>query len=114
MENVPAGIKLAAKQANLKAFDGVCVKLYEGETLGVVGEPGCGKSSLARAIIGLVPATAGNVVWLGQELTQLEGEALRLKRKEIQMIFQDPLASLNPRMNVGILLPSHCAFFIRS
>ncbi len=93
-----------SKPANLKAVDGVNIKLYEGETLGVVGESGCGKSTLARAIIGLVPATEGNVVWMGEDLTKLEDEALRLKRKEIQMIFQDPLASLNPRMSVGDII----------
>lgn len=93
-----------AKPATLKAVDGVNLKLYEGETLGVVGESGCGKSTLARAIIGLVPATEGSVVWMGQDLTKLAKEDLRLKRKEIQMIFQDPLASLNPRMNVGDII----------
>lgn len=93
-----------AKPDNLKAVDGISIKLYEGETLGVVGESGCGKSTLARAIIGLVPANAGQVLWLGEDLTQLKDEALRLKRKEIQMIFQDPLASLNPRMNVGDII----------
>lgn len=93
-----------AKPSTLKAVDGVSLKLYEGETLGVVGESGCGKSTLARAIIGLVPASEGSVVWMGQDLTQLKREDLRLKRKEIQMIFQDPLASLNPRMNVGDII----------
>jgi oligopeptide transport system ATP-binding protein len=89
---------------NLKAVDGVSIKLYEGETLGVVGESGCGKSTFARAIIGLVPATDGTVVWLGQDLTQLPARELREKRKEIQMIFQDPLASLNPRMTIGDII----------
>ncbi len=89
---------------NLKAVDGVSIKLYEGETLGVVGESGCGKSTFARAIIGLVPATAGKVVWLGQDLTVLPARELREKRKEIQMIFQDPLASLNPRMTIGDII----------
>lgn len=93
-----------SKPATLKAVDGINIKLYEGETLGVVGESGCGKSTLARAIIGLVQATEGNVVWMGQDLTKLEDEAMRLKRKEIQMIFQDPLASLNPRMSVGDII----------
>ncbi len=93
-----------AKSAKLKAVDGVNVRLYEGETLGVVGESGCGKSTFARAIIGLVEATDGEVVWLGQDLTKLGDEDLRQKRKEIQMIFQDPLASLNPRMTVGDII----------
>ncbi|MGB5445801.1 MAG: murein tripeptide/oligopeptide ABC transporter ATP binding protein OppF [Psychromonas sp.] len=103
--NIPSKSILPwAKGKPLKAVDDVSLKLYEGETLGVVGESGCGKSTLARAIIGLVPATAGNVVWLGEDLTKMANEPLRLKRKEIQMIFQDPLASLNPRMNVGDII----------
>ncbi|MEJ2763205.1 murein tripeptide/oligopeptide ABC transporter ATP binding protein OppF [Photobacterium sp. MCCC 1A19761] len=92
------------KPTKLKAVDGVGIRLYEGETLGVVGESGCGKSTFARAVIGLVEATDGNVVWLGQDLTKLDRNALREKRKEIQMIFQDPLASLNPRMTVGEII----------
>ena len=93
-----------AKAATLKAVDGVSIKLYQGETLGVVGESGCGKSTFARALIGLVEATEGEVVWLGQDLTKLNHKELREKRKEIQMIFQDPLASLNPRMTVGDII----------
>jgi len=93
-----------AKPINLTAVNNVNLKLYEGETLGIVGESGCGKSTLARAIIGLVPASAGRVVWMGEDLTELDEQSLRLKRKEIQMIFQDPLASLNPRMNVGDII----------
>ena len=65
-----------AKPSALKAVDGVTLRLYEGETLGVVGESGCGKSTFARALIGLVPATDGKVVWLGQDLTKLEQNAL--------------------------------------
>ncbi|MGF1730927.1 murein tripeptide/oligopeptide ABC transporter ATP binding protein OppF [Photobacterium kasasachensis] len=93
-----------SKPSKLKAVDGVGIRLYEGETLGVVGESGCGKSTFARAVIGLVEATAGNVVWLGQDLTKLDQVRMREKRKEIQMIFQDPLASLNPRMTVGEII----------
>ncbi|WP_295902498.1 murein tripeptide/oligopeptide ABC transporter ATP binding protein OppF [uncultured Vibrio sp.] len=93
-----------SKPANLKAVDGIDVQLYQGETLGVVGESGCGKSTFARAIIGLVEATDGEVVWLGQDLTKMQGVQRRETRKEIQMIFQDPLASLNPRMTVGDII----------
>ncbi|WP_434359687.1 murein tripeptide/oligopeptide ABC transporter ATP binding protein OppF [Parasalinivibrio latis] len=93
-----------SKPTPLKAVDGVNIRLYEGETLGVVGESGCGKSTLARAVIGLVEATEGEVVWLGQDLTKLDEVKKRSKRKEIQMIFQDPLASLNPRMNIGDII----------
>ncbi|MGF1723306.1 murein tripeptide/oligopeptide ABC transporter ATP binding protein OppF [Photobacterium nomapromontoriensis] len=92
------------KPLMLKAVDGVGIRLYEGETLGVVGESGCGKSTFARAIIGLVEATEGSVVWLGQDLTKLSHKAMHEKRKDIQMIFQDPLASLNPRMTVGEII----------
>ncbi|MDB1123467.1 murein tripeptide/oligopeptide ABC transporter ATP binding protein OppF [Vibrio algarum] len=93
-----------SKPSNLKAVDGVNVRLYEGETLGVVGESGCGKSTFARAIIGLVQATEGEVLWLGQDLTKMQEVQRRETRKDIQMIFQDPLASLNPRMNIGDII----------
>ena len=85
----------------LRAVDGVSFVLRQGETLGVVGESGCGKSTLARAILQLVPATAGSVVWLGRELDGHSREDLRKLRKELQIVFQDPLASLDPRRTVG-------------
>ena len=93
-----------SKPVSLKAVDGINVHLYEGETLGVVGESGCGKSTFARAIIGLVEATEGEVLWLGQDLTKMRNAQRRETRKDIQMIFQDPLASLNPRMTVGDII----------
>jgi oligopeptide transport system ATP-binding protein len=93
-----------SKTSTLKAVDGVNVCLYEGEPLGVVGESGCGKSTFARAIIGLVEATDGEVVWLGNDLTKMHAVERRKTRKQIQMIFQDPLASLNPRMSVGDII----------
>ncbi|MGO1296179.1 MAG: murein tripeptide/oligopeptide ABC transporter ATP binding protein OppF [Vibrio sp.] len=93
-----------SKPSQLKAVDGVNARLYEGETLGVVGESGCGKSTFARAIIGLVEATNGEVVWLGQDLTRMKEVQRRETRKDIQMIFQDPLASLNPRMTIGDII----------
>ena len=77
----------------LKAVDGVTLRLYEGETLGVVGESGCGKSTFARAIIGLVKATEGKVAWLGKDLLGMKPDEWRAVRSDIQMIFQDPLAS---------------------
>ena len=85
----------------LKAVDGVSFALGAGETLGIVGESGCGKSTLARAVMQMVPVEAGNVVWLGDELVGLDTGQMRRHRKEMQMIFQDPLASLNPRMTIG-------------
>lgn len=85
----------------LKAVDGVDFDLMPGETLGIVGESGCGKSTLARAIMRMVPAEAGTVMWLGDNLLELNKQDMREHRKEMQMIFQDPLASLNPRMTIG-------------
>ncbi len=88
----------------LKAVDGVTLRLLAGETLGVVGESGCGKSTLARALIGLVKATGGRVSWLGKDMLGLSAAELHRVRGDIQMIFQDPLASLNPRMNIGEII----------
>lgn len=85
----------------LKAVDGVSFALKAGETLGIVGESGCGKSTLARGVMQMVPVEDGNVVWLGDELVGLDTRRMRAHRKEMQMIFQDPLASLNPRMTIG-------------
>ena len=92
------------KPSTLKAVNGVSFDLKAGETLGVVGESGCGKSTLARTIIGLVKARSGSILFDGEELVGLSPKAMRLKRKDIQMIFQDPLASLNPRMSVGRII----------
>jgi oligopeptide/dipeptide ABC transporter ATP-binding protein len=82
----------------------VSVDIAQGETLGIVGESGCGKSTLARASIQLPPPTSGTVLFEGQDLTQLKGEALRRIRPRMQMIFQDPISSLNPRRKVGDLV----------
>lgn len=92
------------KPATLKAVNGVSFDLKAGETLGVVGESGCGKSTLARTIIGLIKAKSGSIKFQGEELIGLSEKQMRLKRKDIQMIFQDPLASLNPRMTVGEII----------
>jgi peptide/nickel transport system ATP-binding protein len=81
--------------------DGVSLQLREGEILGVVGASGCGKSTLCRALMGLTPVRGGTVRLQGQELGTLRGRALRRARRSIQMVFQDPLACLNPRMSVG-------------
>jgi oligopeptide transport system ATP-binding protein len=88
----------------LKAVDGVSFDIFLGETLGVVGESGCGKSTLARAILNLIPATSGSMIWQGQEMAGAGPEAWHNLRKDVQMIFQDPLASLNPRMTVGQII----------
>jgi len=88
----------------LKAVNGVSFDLNAGETLGVVGESGCGKSTLARAVLGLIRPQRGRVMWLGENLASLDQEEMRKKRKELQIVFQDPLASLNPRMTVGDII----------
>jgi len=85
----------------LKAVNGVSFDLYPGETLGIVGESGCGKSTLARAILNLVPRTSGQVVWMGRDMKDAKGGDWQQVRKHVQMVFQDPLASLNPRMNIA-------------
>jgi peptide/nickel transport system ATP-binding protein len=90
-----------ARPRLLKAVDGVNLDLRPGETLGVVGESGCGKSTLARAVLRLVPATTGRVCLLGEDITAKDKKAMRIHRRDMQVIFQDPLASLNPRMTVG-------------
>jgi peptide/nickel transport system ATP-binding protein len=92
---------LFGKYKSLRAVDGVSFTLKEGETLGIVGESGCGKSTLARAVIHLLPMTKGNVVWCGRDLSHATASELRRLRKEFQIVFQDPLASLDPRMTIG-------------
>ncbi|WP_236642012.1 ABC transporter ATP-binding protein [Dokdonia sinensis] len=92
---------LFAKNKAVRAVDDVSFKLYEGETLGLVGESGCGKSTLGKAILQLDPATKGSILYKGIDITKLKGKALRNLRREIQIIFQDPFASLNPRLTVG-------------
>jgi oligopeptide transport system ATP-binding protein len=85
----------------VKAVDGVSFEIREGETLGLVGESGCGKSTLARLVTQLLPVTSGRIFIDDVEVTRLRGEKLRQQRRQMQMIFQDPFASLDPRMTVG-------------
>ncbi len=95
---------LIRKTMPLKAVDDVSFDLYPGETLGVVGESGCGKSTLGRGILQLLQPTGGTVVWLGKHIEGLSPSAMKRYRKELQIIFQDPLASLNPRMTIGDII----------
>jgi oligopeptide transport system ATP-binding protein len=92
---------LRRQVGSVKAVDGVSFHIKEGETLGIVGESGCGKSTCGRAVLGLYPPTAGNVVIDGEDIAHLSPEKLRRKRPVMQMIFQDPYACLNPRMTVA-------------
>jgi len=101
---ITRGIIFQRQVGAIKAVDGLDFTLFRGETLGLVGESGCGKSTTGRAILQLHRPTGGAVVFEGKDLTQTKGEELRKMRRRMQMIFQDPYASLNPRMTVGSII----------
>ncbi|MFI9361070.1 ABC transporter ATP-binding protein [Kitasatospora sp. NPDC053057] len=98
------GILFKKQVGAVKAVDGVSFDLMQGETLGIVGESGCGKSTLAKVLMNLEPATGGSVRYKGEEISRLSGAALKAVRRNIQMVFQDPYTSLNPRMTVGDII----------
>ncbi|MFD3519728.1 ABC transporter ATP-binding protein [Streptomyces sp. NPDC058653] len=98
------GILFKRQVGAVKAVDGVSFDLVAGETLGIVGESGCGKSTVARMLVNLERPTAGVIRYKGEDVTRLSGRALKAVRRNIQMVFQDPYTSLNPRMTVGDII----------
>ncbi|MFE3324900.1 ABC transporter ATP-binding protein [Streptomyces sp. NPDC059176] len=98
------GILFRKQVGEVKAVDGVDLDLFPGETLGIVGESGCGKSTLARLLVNLERPTAGAIRFKGEDITKLSGRAMKAVRRNIQMVFQDPYTSLNPRMTVGDII----------
>jgi oligopeptide transport system ATP-binding protein len=101
---VTRGVIFKKTVAVVKAVDGLDFAINKGETLGLVGESGCGKSTTGRAILQLIQPTRGKVLMQGTDLCGLKGESLRRMRRHMHMIFQDPYASLNPRMTVGKII----------
>lgn len=93
--------KITGEKMNVRALDGVDLSVFPGETLGVVGESGCGKSTLGRLVVSLDKPTAGSVIFKGRDVSQFKGGALKGFRREVQIVFQDPASSLNPRKTVG-------------
>jgi peptide/nickel transport system ATP-binding protein/oligopeptide transport system ATP-binding protein len=101
---VTRGIIFQKEVARVRAVDGVSFTIKRGETLGVVGESGCGKSTMARCVMRLLDSTGGSIVFDGQDITKLKGSSLMRIRREMMMVFQDPYASLNPRKRVGAII----------
>ena len=101
---ITQGIVIQKHVGDIKAVDGITFNIHRGETLGLVGESGCGKSTTGRAILQLYTPTGGEVHFEGQDIVKMKGESLRKMRRRMQMIFQDPYASLNPRMTVGNII----------
>jgi oligopeptide/dipeptide ABC transporter ATP-binding protein len=101
---VTRGIIFQKEVARVRAVDGVSFTIRRGETLGIVGESGCGKSTMARCVMRLIDSTGGSIVFDGQDITKLKGSSLLRTRREMMMVFQDPYASLNPRKRVGFII----------
>src|SRR6187549_1868422 len=108
IENLSKSFSISAglfsKPLQLRALQDISFTVKRGETLGIVGESGCGKSTLGRCILNLLTPDSGRVVWMGEDITHLSEGAMRTRRRDLQIIFQDPLASLNPRMTVGEII----------
>ena len=100
----PVGNNLFGKRRQLKAVDGVSFDLYPGETFGLVGESGCGKTTVGRTIVRLYKPTEGRIIYRGADIAPLDEKAVQPYRRRMQMIFQDPYASLNPRMTVSSII----------
>ncbi|WP_431999564.1 ABC transporter ATP-binding protein [Streptomyces sioyaensis] len=98
------GVLVKKQVGAVQAVDGVSFDLHRGETLGIVGESGCGKSTVARLLVGLERPTSGHIRYRGEDISTLSGRALKAVRRNIQMVFQDPYTSLNPRMTVGDII----------
>src|SRR5690554_1859649 len=101
---ITEGVFFSKTVAEVKAVDGVSFDIRRGETLGLVGESGCGKTTTGRCILQLERATAGEIIFDGTDLTKLHSQAMRPLRQRMQVIFQDPYSSLNPRMKVGEII----------
>ncbi len=101
---ISRGIIIQRKVGAVKAVDGISFEIERGETLGIVGETGCGKSTTAKLLMRLLQATSGEILFEGQDMTRVKGAQLKAIRREVQMIFQDPYSSLNPRKTIGSII----------
>jgi peptide/nickel transport system ATP-binding protein len=101
---ITEGVVVERRVGAVRAVDGVDLSVSKGETLGLVGESGCGKTTVGRAVLRLIPSTAGSITFAGEDITSLGGERLRRLRRRMQMIFQDPFSSLDPRQSVASIL----------